>query len=538
MPQRKYTVPSPWTAIAVAAPVDRTRDGLTSVTRGALVMILGTIGAVAIKFVSRVLLIRILTEPEWGTYSLGLTLAGVLGALATLGLPQAVARNLAFVPSDADRRAIIRAAFRFVIPAAVVVGAVLFLFTVPLGTTYHNPQLALTLQFFSAAVAMTVVAQVIVSVFQGFEDARPNALFLQVLNPILFIAFLYGGERLLPMSEQYVGALAAYLLAAGTVLLGLTLYGRRRLRRMLPTGPASPGYSRRLLVFALPLLITGLLVSVSSSADTIILGYFRGSIEVGYYTATLSLARLLSVGLASVGYIFLPVAARFLGQHDPDSLRLTYATATKWTIIVSLPLFIVFFFLPASSLGFVYGSAYAGTVTPLRIVVGGACVATLFGPASAAQIAFGQTRLVLYNTVAAAAVDVALAAVLVPAFGATGAAIAWAVQMVMFPLLSTVELGALERLHPFERNYLVPLFATAVPMAFVFAFLPSAPPAWALPLLAVGIAFLFGFVVLVTRSIDRGDRLLLEVVEILLARRLPVVRPLSRFLLRGPVKPG
>jgi len=511
---------------------DQTRDGLTSVTRGTVVMLLGTLGSIGFTFVSRVVLVRKLTIASWGTFSLGLTIVGLLSALATLGLPQAVARNLAFVSAPGDRRAIIRNAFRYLLPVTAVVSVALFLLAFYIGPTYHDPQLALTLEFFAGVVALGVPTTLTAAIFQGFEDALPNAVFVQVLNPALFIVFLVTAESLLPFGQQYIGALAAFLVA-DVVVLGLLLwYYRLRIPRLLPRVTPSPAYGRRLLTFALPLLVVGVLTSVSGSADTLILGFIHRA-EVGYYTATLSLARLLGLGLSSVGYIFLPVAARYLGNRDSSSLKLTYATATKWTLVVALPLFIVFFFFPSSSLGFVYGPSYSTTVIPLRIVVVGGFAASLFGPASAAQIAFGRTQMVLLNTVIAAGADVVLSFTLVPGDGAVGAAIAWSVSTVLFPLLSTVELGLLEGLHPFERHYVLPLCVTALPVGLVFGLVPLHLAYWELPVITVAIAVLFFAVVLVTRSVDKGDRLLLEAVEQFLGRRLPLLRRLGRWL-AGP----
>jgi O-antigen/teichoic acid export membrane protein len=511
---------------------ERTRDGLTSVTRGTLVMILGTLGSIGFTFLSRVILVRKLTVASWGTFSLGLTVVGLLSALATLGLPQAVARNLAFVSSASDRRAIIRDSFRYLLPVTATVSIGLFLFAFYLGPAYHDPQLAVTLEYFAGIVALGVPATLIAAIFQGFEDALPNAIFVQVLNPALFIVFLVATEAFLPLGQQFVGALAAYLVADVAILALILLYYRLRIPRLLPRAIPTPGYGQRLIAFALPLLVVGVLTSVSGSADTLILGFIHRG-EVGYYTATLSLARLLGLGLSSVGYIFLPVAARYLGNRDSSSLSLTYATATKWTLVVALPLFLVFFFYPGESLGFVYGPSYATTILPLRIVVLGGFISSLFGPASAAQIAFGRTQLVLLNTLLAAGADVGLSFALIPAHGAVGAAIAWSVAVILFPLLSTIELGLLEGLHPFKRHYLLPLAVTGIPLGLLFGLVAFHPAYWLLPAIAIAIALLFVVVVLGTRSVDRGDRLLLEAVEQFLGRPLPLVRRVGRWFL-GP----
>ncbi|MFZ0831320.1 MAG: flippase [Thermoplasmata archaeon] len=511
---------------------DQTRDGLTSVTRGTVVMLFGTLVSIGLLFLSRVILVRKLSVASWGTFSLGLTIVGLLSAVATLGLPQAVARNLAFVSAPADRRAIIRGAFQYLLPVTAGVSLALFLFGLSLGPAYHDAQLGLTLEYFAGVVALGVPATLIAAIFQGFEDALPNAIFVQVLNPALFIVFLVATEAFLPLNQQFVGALAAYLVADVAVLGLILLYFRRRIARVLPRVPPTPGYGGRLIAFALPLLVVGVLTSVSGSADTLILGILDRP-EVGFYTATLSLARLLGLGLSSVGYIFLPVAARFLGNRDTSSLKLTYATATKWTLVVALPLFIVFFFFPGESLGFVYTAKYSATIDPLRIVVLGGFVASLFGPASAAQIAFGRTQMVLLNTVIAAGADVGLSFALIPSHGSVGAAIAWSVSTVLFPMLSTIELGLLEGLHPFERHYLLPLAVTGIPIGLLFGLVPFHPAWWVLVVIAVGSALLFVAVVLGTRSVDRGDRLLLEAVEQFLGRRLSFIRRVGRWIL-GP----
>lgn len=512
---------------------ERTRDGLASVTRGTLVTLLGTLGSIALTFVSRVILVRKLSVASWGTFSLGLAIVGLVSAVATLGLPQAVARNLAYVFDPADRRAIIRAAFRYLLPVTAGGTVALFLLGLYIGPAYHDPQLAITLEYFSGVIALGVPVTLIAAVFQGFEDALPNALFVAVLNPALFIVFLVATEAFLPLGKQYVGALAAYLVADAVVLVLILAYYRLRVRRLIPSATPTPGYGRRILIFALPLLVVGVLSSVSGSADTLILGFLHRA-EVGYYTATLSLARLLGIGLSSVGYIFLPVAARFLGSRDSSSLSLTYATATKWTLVVALPLFLVFFFYPGESLGFVYGSSYATTVLPLRIVVLGGFISSLFGPASAAQIAYGRTQMVLVNTVVAALADVGLGFALVPAYGSVGSAIAWSVSTILFPLLSTIELGLLEGLHPFKRTYVLPLVVTGVPLSLLFALVPYHPSYWMLPVIVILLALLFVVVVLATRSVDRGDRLLLEALEQFLGRRLQFIRRVGRWVL-GPV---
>jgi O-antigen/teichoic acid export membrane protein len=199
--------------------------------------------------------------------------------------------------------------------------------------------------------------------------------------------------------------------------------------------------------------------------------------------------------------------------------------------LVSVPLFLLFFLLPSRSLEFVYGPGYAGQVVPLQVTVIGAFATTIFGPAASAQVAFGQTRLLAMNAVVAGIVDIGVALALVPAYGFVGAAIAWTSANAAYSLMCLVELGLLTRVHPFHRHFITPFLATTIPVGLVLGFWHPHVPLWGLPPLAIGIALLFVVAVLATRSIDEGDRLLLEAVERLFGRPLPFLRRLGRWAL-------
>jgi len=341
-----------------------------------------------------------------------------------------------------------------------------------------------------------------------------------------------------PVGITYTEALLAYVSATAISLGLLALYLVRNLPKKLAPGPQAPGALGRLLRFTAPLFVVGVMASITGSGDTLILGIFDHA-EVGTYTASLTLTRLVPIGISAAAYIFLPVASRFVRRGDTASVGVTYATVTKWLIIVSLPLFLLFFFLPSGSLGFVYGPGYAGQVVPLQITVIGAFASTVLGPASNAQVAFGQTRLLATNAVVAGLVDVGVAFALVPSSGPTGgyvgAAIAWAAANSAYAILCLVQLGWLTGVHPFHRHFVVPFLVTAVPVGLVLGLLHPHFPLWSLPALAIGIALLFVFAVLATRSIDEGDRLLLEAVERLFGRPLPFFRRLGRWALRTHV---
>jgi len=508
------------------------REGLSSVTKGTLFLLVSTLVLVGLTFVSRVLVIRIITLSQWSAFSFGLTLAGVLAALGSLGLPNAIARSLPYASSDAERRTILRATFWIGGVAALGGSVLLFVFAIPLGDTLGSSQIGVGLQYFSIAVGTSILSTLIASVFQGYEDVAPNALFIQIVNPALFVVFV-GVAAVSPAGLDYPTTLIAYAVANLVSLGLLVLYLVRRLPRHLGPGPLAPETLPRFLRFAAPLFVVSVMVAIIGSGDTLILGIYDSG-EVGTYTVSLTLARLLQIGITAAAYIFLPVASRFLRQNERGPIATTYTTVTKWMILVSLPLFLIFVFLPASSLAFVYGTKYSTIVLPLQIVVVGAFITTLLGPAPTAQVAFGQTRLLATNAIVAGIVDLVVAFALVPTYTYVGAAIAWGAANATYTALSAFQLATLTRVHPFHRHFIVPVVATAVPVGLALAVLhPTFSSYWGLglPVLGLAIAGLFVLLVFATRSVDDGDRLLLEAIERMLGRPLPFLRRLGRYAL-------
>jgi O-antigen/teichoic acid export membrane protein len=504
------------------------RDGLSSVTRGTLYLLIATLGYVALNFVARVIVVRNVTTQDWNAFSLALTLVGVITPIGTLGLPNAIARSLPYSHSDDERRGMVRGSLMIGGASAVLSSLVLWALGPWISSSLGLPALGPALEVFPIAVGTTVAINLIAAIFQGYEDVAPNALYTQIAPPGLFVAFL-GAVYLAPsIGLSYETALLAYVAGNVVSLVLAVVYAVRRLPQRLPAGPRDPHAMGPLTRLAVPLLFVGAMSTLSGSGDTLVLGVFHPS-EVGSYTVSLTLARLLQVGIGAASYIFLPVAARFLRTNDMSAIQLTYVTVTKWMILFSLPLLMLFFFLPGPSLDFVYGPQYANAVIPLQLVVVGAFVTTLLGPAANAQVAFGQARLLAYNATAAAVLDVGLAVILVPPYGIAGAAAAWAAANIAYTGLSLAELAWITRIEPFRPHFVVPLVVTAVPVALLLALGHWHYPLWSLPVIGIGIALLFLVVMLLTRSVDEGDRLLLGAIEGLLGRPIPLLRRVGRL---------
>lgn len=509
-------------------PTSRSDVGI--VTRGTLVYFVGTLLFIGMSFVWRVILIRTLSLEGWSEFSDALAIVGSVATVGGLGLQYALARNIPRASSDAERRAIVRSGL-FIGGLSCAAAPIALYFAGPvIASATGSGGLGLAVQLLGLAYGLSSAVVIFAAVFQGFENVWPLSLFGLILGPTLFVAAL-AALYVLPGARLGLSTvLWAYVGAWMVTFAAAVLYTSVRLPRVLPAGPRTHGQAVPLVLFALPLLGVAIASFLSGYADTIILGAHQ-LVNVGAYVATLTLSRLLPIAVGALASIMLPVTSRLLKNHDRRNAELIYVTATKWTAVFALPLFLVFAFLPSDSLGLVYGPGYASTTVLLSITAVGAFLSTVMGPAAAVQMAVGQTRLLFANAGASLAVDVVIALLLVPGYGAVGAAVAWSAAVCVYPGLTVAELALLEGLHPFRRAYFVPLLVTGLPGALVlYAASHVSFTFWAVIPITVVLAAIYVLAVPLTGSVDMGDGLLLEVVEGYLGRRVELAH---RFLAWG-----
>ena len=543
------------------------RHPLESLGHGSLVTLIGQVVLVGATFGVRVLLVPSLGSTLYGDLSVGLAVGGLIANLGTLGIPNAVARQLAHTTNLRERWKLVLHSVGVAVPGAILTGALIYFASPVLAHWFKDSAGPVVYQFLSIYMAFVILTGVLTAFFQGNEDALPYALFNQVLTPcltLLFLALFFvrpagPGNALLALfsipKASLNAALLAYILATGISLAAAGIYtisprglpwrqGERA--TLTPTTDRKTSTVVALLAFALPLALVGVATSAVGTVDTIVLGAIAGDAPAGAYSSVLPLARLGSLAVAALAFIMLPVAARLHREGDMAELARSYATITKWILLVSLPFFLTFFLFPAQSLTFVYrqgflsAPGYGSAPVLLQITCLGGFASSLLGPGASVLVGLGKLRLLVIDTFVSAGVDLGVSAALVPIWGSLGAAVAFAAATALLPALCVAQTYLLARVHPFTRAVMRPLLAVLVPTVALWVVL-TGPLQWRpTPIDLIGVFFVifFGYLLAIplTRSIEAGDHHLLGVVEGYLGRRLGIVRRVGRRF--GPREPA
>jgi len=374
---------------------------------------------------------------RFGTYASVITVLMVVSALAPVGADVGILYFGARYRQSGDRarlKGALVAGGGCVLLAGVIVGPVLWAAT-------HHPcmagrdGLAAGLRIVAPAVVCWALLLFFVGILRSHQRMRAQALSFQLLLPA---AILVGAVVAVRAGHGLPGALAAVVVA---VVLAAAVAGIQAWRiagPLVTDGGLKALYEpARWLRWSLPQSLESILFRVHQWADILMLTALTASTQVGLYRVAASLALLGGLPVMAVVTVLNPQVASLVQAGERARLQRLVRTATRWLVVLVVPPFMVVALLPDVLLA-LFGGAYHGGATTLRVLVIGQAAFAVSAPAMRLIPMSGRAGLNLVNHLVVVGVNLTLNALLIPAYGALGAAVAtsatlglWSVGLVL-----------------------------------------------------------------------------------------------------------
>jgi O-antigen/teichoic acid export membrane protein len=253
----------------------------------------------------------------------------------------------------------------------------------------------------------------------------------------------------------------------------------------------------------------------------IFLEYFRATPEVAEYRAVLAVAGLNTLVFEAFAFLYTPVASRMFAREDRQGIGALYWQTAQWIAVLTFPVFIVTCALARPLTVLLFGTQYANAATLLSLMAVGYYVNAALGFNAATLLVHGQVRFVVLGEVIASITAVGLNLLLIPRFGALGAAASTMTSLIVLNAIhnACLWLGG-SGVPPFDwrfmRVYMLAVSLTAALLALQWLF---APPFW---LGIASAAVVSVLVIRVTRHSLRPDDAFPELL------RIPLLRVLVR----------
>lgn len=495
-----------------------------SYVRGSGLLLGGRIISIVLTLVVQVLTVRYLSKSDFGAFAYGLGIASIGSSVVLLGLGKAVPRFVPIYDEQGDHG---RAFGTIVLAIGTVLGVGLSLVGIVIGmrgvlagSVVTDPRVLSLLLVLIALAPINALDHLLQNLVAVFVGARSIFFRRYVLGPGLKLAAVVA-----------VIALAGdvYLLAYGYLaggLVGLVLYvkilmdaWRKQglLRHLRPAGLRLP--VREIFGFSIPVLSAELPVLLRGSVAVVLLEYFHSTVAVAEYRAVYPIAALNLIVFQSFGFLFVPLASRMFARADRTGIGELYWRTSAWITVLTFPVFAATFVLATPVTVLLFGAEYRSAGILMAILAVGYYFNAALGFNADALRVYGRVRWAVASDVLSAVVFVGLCLVLIPAYGAFGAAIGATATAVVHNIANQVGLlfGG-TRIPPLDRGF-VSAFLLAIGLLGGLLILQ-----WVIrPPLAAGIVLVAGaslLLVRLTRHLLDPERTFPELLRLPLARWL------------------
>ncbi len=397
-------------------------DAAGQTRRSALAAVAARVVNAGLVFLTHLLFARLLGPEGYGIVSTATTSVLLLGGLVTAGfvaLPQRYLPQYAATGDSATARGLIRFVHLAPLALGLLVAAVAVT-TGGLATLPVDPVLVTALVIGSLAVPANALVDTIegVALANGWNDLAYGMTF--VLRPLLVLGLFAGAVGLAAASPA--AAMAAAALGAWIAAFALVAGIRRRLTTILPDGPRRLDL-RDWFRTAWPVFLINAGYLFMTSVDVLALAALRPIGEVGVYAAAAKLVAL--VAFVQYGMTW-ATGHHFSALHqagDAEGLALYAGRAARWTFWPSLAAALVVLLLSPLLLG-LFGTAFLDGWPIVAVLLVGLVARSAVGPAEQLLVMTGRQTLAAALYGLTFVVNAAAIVVLVPAFGAIGAAAA------------------------------------------------------------------------------------------------------------------
>ena len=425
-------------------------------------MLAGRLAAMAIAFLTQVVVVRYLSKDDYGAFAYAVSAILLLQSLLPLGLDRADTRFLALYDERDDHGRLlgvilVEAATVVALGGAAVAVAVTFRgelegSLIPGGTTFA------VLLAMLALAPLQAIDTMVLNVFALF--ASPWTVFFRryVLDPVL---------RLLVAIAMVVAERGVLFLALGFVavgVIGLALYTFmlvRLLRRLGMLTRVSMGSIalplREVFAFSLPLLVTNVVAVAVTELAAVVLGHYGEASDVAAFRAVAPFAALNFVVMFSFTTLFTPAAARLCARDDRAGLRELYWRSARWVAVLTFPVLCVTTALAQPVTVASFGDRYSGSALYLALLSIGYYFNAALGFNGLTVVMLGRLRYMTIANLGVLGWMVAANLLLIPRWGTIGAVVAVLSTIVVHNLAKQAGLGFGAGIGVVDRGHVVVL---------------------------------------------------------------------------------
>ncbi|UCC41078.1 MAG: flippase [Candidatus Aminicenantes bacterium] len=386
-----------------------------------------------------IIIARHLGPNRFGSYALVMFTFTLAGLLTNLGLSNVGVKYISEFTGDENseiRTKIIFYVLKIKIISTLIVSGILIILSKYFAIFYSDPQLKMYIILFAVALLPSGISAVCSGVIMGMQKYKYLAYKIILILPVhVIFSFV-----VLMMGYGIIGLVIINVIISFIEVLYYLILFKTKMRFKL-SFPLSLSQSIKKKIFrynwqvALIIFIDAILWQRS---EIFFLSRFHVNSEVAYYSLGYGIVEKVMIFLPSIfAGVLLPVISELYGKKAHSSLQKLYVNSTRYLILFSAPICIGMMAISKSLIFLLYGGDYLPVASVLNILLISGCAGII--ASAGASIQYGtekQNSILKWGSVIALG-NITLDFILIPRFGAIGAAIANATAQIGAVVIGT-----------------------------------------------------------------------------------------------------
>ena len=395
------------------------------------------ITGVGLSFLFSLLLARLIGVAGVGLYFLAITVVDIGATISRLGLENVGLRFASIAYSRGDRgtlAALYRRSMGLAVGAGIAIALPIWLIVshLPLGGD-RAPELRAEFPLLVFALVPLALLIIQAEFLKGIGASSVGTFAHAVVPPLLLLA---GGIVLWLLDAATLhGIILTYVIVAFVSMIIAVAVWNWRLPGIWRERGAFD--TRRLLRTSMPVLLVTSMNLVMGWTDILVLGIWADAKQVGIYGISTRIALLTAFVLGAINVVVAPQFAALHAEGNVAALRRLAQQSAFWTSVAAAPALLVLVLVPDLILQ-LFGPQFKEGAWALRILALGQFVNLATGPVGTLLLMTGHEKLMRNNVAASAALNLLGNLVLVPSYGAVGAATSTALSLAFMNIVSWI----------------------------------------------------------------------------------------------------
>ncbi len=380
---------------------------------------------------ANILLARLLSPEDMGSFFLAFSIVTIFTLIAQWGLGRGIVKLVASelaIGNVAQARSAIISSLIIV----VLIGLVLAVFIYAPPGEWFLSKLSGTNSLVSIAgilglwIFVLALQGIVSESFRGYHDIRMATIFGGMLTAVIAVLF-YLYAWLKPGYFELGDAVQLMAFATAMSLVTAGIFLRKKIGRNDHGG--RPHLSK-VFLFGLPLMLTNLSIFATREFHMWGLAYFQSETEVALYGASLRLILLLAMPLIIINAVIPSMVADMYSLKQYERVQNLLQKTATIMIVPAIIVFVVIALYGEEILGLVYGDSYTEGYIPFVILAIGQLINVLTGSPGVLLTMSGHERVVFKTALLASILGLMTSLIAIQSYGAAGAALGYAVGII------------------------------------------------------------------------------------------------------------